>query len=508
MDDFTLYALIFLAVITCTIVFILVYLLIDKNKQLNHAKIILKEVHESFEHLDDQAKLIIKTDLELNKAQEQLDLRLSGLDTLQKISRLVSTTLDEDEIFHRLKLVFNTNLNFEKIIIFTFTQNDPEKSIKSQIHFGVSQDDMRFIIAHLNQGHVLLEKCQQGNSFSSINCPQQLNEKITQIFHVHHFIIAPIFTQNGMIGIVFVGNQASTASITAGDEELIAILANQIGQAIENARLFEQIYRSRQELEKNVHDRTQELELALNEVQKISKTKTEFISAVSHELRTPLTSIKGYASLLMTGKLGEIPDSVKERLGKINTHSDNLVTLINNLLDISRIESGRVPMNITSCNLTHIIENVYDLLTPQFKDKQLHFKTNIPKELPDIPIDSSQVERIFINLIGNAIKFTPDSGTIYVDINFDSMQTTTTISDTGIGISETDLKCLFDEFYRVENTINQNVKGTGLGLPLAKKIVEAHKGQMWVTSKLNEGTTFHFTLPLAQEKINPEEPKK
>jgi signal transduction histidine kinase len=111
-------------------------------------------------------------------------------------------------------------------------------------------------------------------------------------------------------------------------------------------------------------------------------------------------------------------------------------------------------------------------------------------------LDASQAERIFINLISNAIKFTPENGTISVDARLHNKAVTIEVSDTGIGISEEDIARLFDEFYRVDNQINQNVKGTGLGLPLAKKIVEAHKGKMWITSKLNEGTTFHFTLPV------------
>lgn len=119
-------------------------------------------------------------------------------------------------------------------------------------------------------------------------------------------------------------------------------------------------------------------------------------------------------------------------------------------------------------------------------------------------LDSSQVERIFINLISNAIKFTPEDGTISAKAHLDKDIVTVEVSDTGIGISEEDITRLFDEFYRVDNQINQNVKGTGLGLPLAKKIVEAHKGTMWITSTLNQGTTFHFTLPV--NPLSSEEP--
>ncbi|MCK5179428.1 MAG: HAMP domain-containing histidine kinase, partial [Candidatus Omnitrophica bacterium] len=265
-----------------------------------------------------------------------------------------------------------------------------------------------------------------------------------------------------------------------------------------NARLFEQVFRSQQILEAKVHDRTNQLESALKEVQNISKTKSEFVSAVSHELRTPLTSIKGYASILMAGKLGNVPDQVRKRLGKINTHSDNLVKLINDLLDISRIESGRFEMKINKCNLVTMIDNIRDLLTPQMKEKGIQWAEDIDGAIPEMMLDSSQAERIFINLISNAIKFTPKNGTISVNARLNNGVVTVEVSDTGIGISDEDIARLFDEFFRVDNQINQNVKGTGLGLSLAKKIVEAHKGRMWITSKVNEGTTFHFTLPVEQ----------
>ncbi len=155
--------------------------------------------------------------------------------------------------------------------------------------------------------------------------PQQGQGKDSPDFEAEHFIFSPILTQRGSIGFVFAGNRFNAPAVTQGDEELITILAGQIGQSIENAQLFEKVFRSSQELELKVADRTKQLAGALQKVNDISKKKTEFISAVSHELRTPLTSIKGYAAILIAGKIGEVPPAVKERLAKINSHSDNLV---------------------------------------------------------------------------------------------------------------------------------------------------------------------------------------
>lgn len=472
---------------------ILALALVVKLEQIRELKKSLQKLMRSFHELDEQAKLIVNTDLELNRAQEQLDKRLDGLDALQKTSRLISTTLDQNEIFHRLGQPLISGLGFEKNLILMF---DADKKLHCRVESGFTKEEILFSVSRLEKDTDLNAALKEGHTFSSATSPKQRKEKIIQIFDIEHFILTPILTQDGMIGIVFVGNRSDAYAVTEGDEELISILASQIGQALENAQLFEQVYRSRQELESKIQDRTKQLAVALEEVKKVSKMKSDFISAVSHELRTPLTSIKGYASILITGKIGDIPQQVKERLEKINKHSDNLVKMINDLLDISRIESGKVEMKFAKYKISSIIENVLDILTPQIKDKGIQLKTQIDPGAPDIIVDLSQFERVFINLLGNAIKFTPLKGIITVGAKKDQNTILFSVADSGIGIKEEDLPKLFNEFYRVENEINQSVKGTGLGLALAKNIVEAHRGKIWVTSKVNAGTTFCFTLPI------------
>ena len=482
---------------------ILIFLLIFRTEQVNTLRESLAKMQRSFNDLDEQAKLIVKTDLELNKAQEELDRRLNGLNALQKTSRLISTTLDEDEIFRRLDQPLMNELGFEKNLILMY---DADKKLHCRIDSGFSKEEIIYILAQLEKDRSLGSALREGHTFSSVGSPKQRKEKIAQLFDVEHFILAPILTQEGIIGILFVGNRSSASAVTEGDEELLSILANQIGQSLENAQLFEQVYRSRQDLESKIQDRTKELASALEEVNKISKMKTDFISAVSHELRTPLTSIKGYASLLMTGKIGDVSPDVKDRIAKINKHSDSLVKLINDLLDISRIESGRVEMLFTPANVTALIDNVRDLLTPQMKDKSINFVTQIAPGVPSISVDKAQFERVFINLVGNAIKFTPVNGQITVSAALEQDHVLFSVADNGIGISEKDLAKLFDEFYRVENEINASVKGSGLGLSLAKNIVEAHHGKIWITSQVGKGTTFYFTVPLEHKDVPAEGP--
>lgn len=462
----------------------------------------MQEEHEklmrSFNELDEQAKLIVRTDLELNKAQEELDKRLNGINALQRASRQIAQALNETEIFQRLGPDLFEELGFSLMLMVTYDeQNKPRK----RISYNIPDDKVNTILSRFEKDDRLRVALSERHTFSSNNASRATKEKIIAIFEADHFVLAPIFTQNSTTGFVFVGNRYNAPLVTQGDEELIGILAGQIGQNIANAQLFEKVFRSSQDLELKVKERTKQLASALNQVNEISQKKSEFISAVSHELRTPLTSIKGYAAILMAGKIGEIPEAVKERLNKINAHSDNLVSLINNLLDIARIESGRVELKFELKSPRAMIDNVVDLLTPQIKEKNLKLTVTIPDNINAVYIDASHAERIFINLINNAIKFTPSLGSITVtaspviDKGFASFH----VTDTGIGIAADDLKKLFDEFYRVENEINQNVKGTGLGLTLAKNIVEAHHGTISVKSQVGVGTTFLFTLPTSKE---------
>jgi len=470
-------------------IFVISYM--EKSRRLKSS---LVKLNKSFTELDEQAKLIVKTDLELHKAQAELDKRFSGLDALQKTSRMVSTTLDETEIYNRLRRPLLTDLGFEKILVMTGSANE---EFSPQVTWKFNEQDIEKILLFIKSHPQIVSALQENQILSSDKRITDIKaQDILEDLGIKHYVIAPILSQNNMLGVILAADSSDSFVMTEGDKELISILADQVGQAIRNARLFEEVYRSRQGLEAKVSERTKQLTQALDDVKKISEMKSEFISAVSHELRTPLTSIKGYASILMAGKVGEIPTSVKERLEKINKHSDNLVKLINDLLDISRIESGRVEMKYTKQDIHVIIENIKDLLTPQMREKNIQFAAEIPPGLPQVSIDANQIERVFINLVSNAIKFTPEKGQITITADKEKDEIKFTVSDTGIGIKKEDQEKLFAEFYRADNEINQVVKGTGLGLSLVKKIIEAHGGKVWLTSKMNEGSHFFFTLPI------------
>ncbi|MDD2679202.1 MAG: GAF domain-containing sensor histidine kinase [Candidatus Omnitrophica bacterium] len=477
----------------------LAILLIYKVYRLNQLQPKFNSVKKSLDDMDEQAKLIVRTDMELNKIQEALDKKITGLYALQRLSRIISMTLEEDQIFKRIQAEYLEDLGLEKGCGFLWDERNKQFALRFSI--GYRDDEIMAIKSFVNNSQEkFLDFIINDKTLSSVPGANDLisAQQLNTVFKVISFIISPLLPQQNNRGLIFVGTENPETVITEGDEELIKILATQLGQALENARLFEKTWRAQQELEKKVTERTHELTLALEEVKKISARKTNFVSSVSHELRTPLTSIKGYAAILLTGKLGELPKDVRERLEKINRHSDELVHMVNELLDISRIESGKVTMRTEICNLKEIVDKVEDLLSGQLKERKLSLTTGITQDANLVLADRTQIERVFINLISNAMRFTPAQGKITVTSRKVDKMIEVGVRDTGCGIPEEAQEAIFEEFFRVDNAINQEVRGTGLGLTLVKHIVEAHNGKIWVKSKIGSGSTFSFTLPAAE----------
>ena len=484
--------------ITSSII-LLSFALMLKIRRVKQLNLNIVNLRESLEEMDEQAKLIVRTDLELNKTHEELDKRIDCLFALQRISYDLSRTLDQKDIFLRLSPERLQEIGFSKAIIL---ENDAaSEALKHQI--GFSEEELSSIKNEFNRKNIFRMIKEGNRAVSSIPGDGEENNEtaktILGLTKLDSFVIAPILKKDGFYGLLLLGNASRETPLTEGDKELASILSTQIGQALDNAELFESAYSQHQELEKKVTERTKELSDALNEIQIINKRKSDFVSAVSHELRTPLTSIKGYASILLSDKLGVLPAEIKERLGKINKHSDELTHMINDMLDIARIESGKFPMKLEPLYLRQIAEAVIDLLVPQLKEKSINVQTRLPQQLPLVLADKTQIQRVLINLMGNAIKFvSQNTGQIRISSFEFSDNIQIDVSDNGTGMSEHDASRIFDEFYRVDNTINQKVKGTGLGLTLVKNIIQAHQGKIWVESRLNQGSTFSFSLPKAK----------
>ncbi|MCK5533839.1 HAMP domain-containing histidine kinase [bacterium] len=231
-------------------------------------------------------------------------------------------------------------------------------------------------------------------------------------------------------------------------------------------------------------------------LRKLNKMKDDFVSLVSHELRTPLTSIKGYTSILLSCNLGELNDQQKEKMERIAKHVKRLTSLITGLLDLSKIRYGKIDYEGKFISLLELVKNIVEELDIQAKDKDINLEIEISSGLPDVYVDEKLLSRVFINLIGNAIKFTPQGGKITIRAVNEADMVKVYCIDTGIGISPADSNKIFSEFYRIKNKDITKTEGTGLGLAIVKHIIEINQGKIWVESEESKGSRFIFTLPI------------
>ncbi|NQS99886.1 MAG: hypothetical protein HQ595_02280 [Candidatus Omnitrophica bacterium] len=474
-----------------------VYLIVLTEKQRKgrvNLQQSLDQLKKTYNELDEQAKIIVKKDLELNKTQDDLDKKLNSLYTLHKLSQAIGSAFDAEKLFSQIDKSFISELGFDRGLI--VLSGEKTEELIFAVAVGYSATKQREIGQYLSKNKIVAEINKPKLAEKSpVLKPRQ--KELLKILSVSSFCIVPIVSPGAKLGLIIVGTDLPYSRATEGDLEIISILAGQIAAGIDNVKLYEQLWQSHRDLEQRIKLRTKELGSANEKLKKIDKLKSEFVSAVSHELRTPLTSIKGYAAILMAGKLGELPAPVKQRLEKINKHSDSLAKLVNDLLDISRIESGKAAMRFEELDLKDLVDEIADLMMPPLKEKKIQLSVEVAEELPACLGDRTQIGRVLTNLLGNAVKFTPEKGKITVRAKADKKLLQIDVQDSGIGIADSDLAKIFEEFYRVDNSVNQEVKGTGLGLSLVKQIVEAHQGKLWAQSKVGKGTTFSFTLPKA-----------
>jgi PAS domain S-box-containing protein len=230
----------------------------------------------------------------------------------------------------------------------------------------------------------------------------------------------------------------------------------------------------------------------------VERMKSEFVSLVSHELRTPLTSIKGYVDMLMDGDAGELKQDQVDFLQVVSKNAERLVTLVTDLLDVSKIEAGAMRLNLAPLDLAGVISEVVANLRPLNESKKQNVNINLPEKMPPLTGDTGRIAQVLTNLVSNACRYTPSGGTIRVDVRPEVEFVKISVTDTGIGISPEEQKKLFTKFFRAENPDVQKVGGTGLGLWIARSLVLMHGGEITVASLPGKGSTFTFTLPIDQ----------
>ena len=226
-----------------------------------------------------------------------------------------------------------------------------------------------------------------------------------------------------------------------------------------------------------------------------SKAKSEFLANMSHELRTPMNAILGFNEMLQDGLYGEVPAALREPLADIQVNGRHLLRLINDVLDLSKIEAGRMELALGDYSVREVVDIVYTSLRSLAAEKGLDFVIDVPADLPVAHGDNGRIIQCLMNLAGNAIKFTRQ-GKVEIGVERVGSELVYRVADTGIGIPKDELENVFKEFRQVDSTVTREFGGTGLGLSITRKFVEMHGGRVWVESEIGRGCTFFFALPL------------
>lgn len=313
-------------------------------------------------------------------------------------------------------------------------------------------------------------------------------------------IVLQLTQESTVIGYVCLGSQL-VSSYTPRDIRLLEAIEQELVIAIQNARSVDKVRELNATLQQRVNEATRELRASNAQLQRLDEAKDEFISMASHQLRTPLTSIKGYISMLMEGDVGKVSNDQKHLLQEAFVSSERMVRLIGDFLNVSRLQTGKFIIDKQPVDLAKLVGREIESLGPNAAARSLKFTYKQPKNVPKLSLDESKIQQVIMNFADNAIYYSKEKSTIKVSLTVVKDRVEFTIKDTGIGVPLAEQNNLFSKFFRATNARKQRPDGTGVGLFLAKKVIDAHDGRVIFESKENKGSTFGFSLPLSKLRV-------
>jgi two-component system sensor histidine kinase GlrK len=326
-----------------------------------------------------------------------------------------------------------------------------------------------------------LKKLEEFSQRDIYNKIKQLDIAVTDSYSIALVIIIATLLTGVVISIIITGNITRPLSVMKKKTHEIA--KGHFDISLQHSSLPE------------MNELADAFNVMCTRLKQVDKMKSDFLSVMSHELRTPLSSIQEGTNLLLEGIGGKITERQEKLLTIIAEEDKRLINLVNSILDLSKMEAGMMKYNFEQGHIIPLIKRTLVEITPIVKAKNIKFKGNFSDDLPSVEMDKEMITRVLRNLLGNAIKFTPNGGIIDISVGKQDGWIEASISDTGPGIPEDDFETIFDKYKQIEFPGSDKKKGTGLGLSIVKHIVTAHGGQVWVKSTLGAGSTFTFALP-------------
>jgi GAF domain-containing protein len=412
---------------------------------------------------------------------KQTQHRLSEVFTLYTLAKQVTSSLELNTVLDSIVSTLKLSINCRACSLFLLDEESRILEIKAAA--GIRPRWRKE--ARLKMGEGIAGKAV--SLAQSLYIPDVRQDPIFVPFDpaVRSLLVVPMISKDRVTGALCIDDDKPDA-FSPDDERLLAIAAAQAAVAIENAQLYE-----------SSKNRAEELAKAYDELQTVDRLQKEFVQNVSHELRTPLTFIKGYVELMLEETMGELSELQRNSLHIVARRADAMTRLINNLLSLQQVEME--PLRPNRMSLAEVTRRALESAEAAATKAGIVLRAEIPEALPPVWGDSNYLEQVFDNILGNAIKFSPDGGEISVCIVEEGEYLRVAISDTGIGIANDKLEKIFERFYQVDGSPTRRFGGTGLGLALVRKTIEAHGGKVWAESQLGQGSTFFFTLPILKD---------
>jgi signal transduction histidine kinase len=452
----------------------------DLDVMRDSIKQLFGELSDSKDKLEEYSRTLER---KVEVRTQELARSVEELQALGEVSQAVSSTLDLQKVLATIVAHAVELSGTESGAIYEFDETSEEFELRAT--HRMSEE---LIQAIRDSGVKLGETAVgwAGVNREAVQIPDILEEptyptrEIMKREGFRALLAVPLLREDRLIGGLVVRRRAP-GQFQKETVDLLQTFATQSALAIQNARLFREI-----------EAKGRELEIA-------SKHKSDFLANMSHELRTPLNAILGYTELIIDKIYGDVPENIQEVLERVEKNGRHLLGLINDVLDLSKIEAGQLLLSLDDYSMKEVVHTVFTSVESLAAEKNLELKVSVSPEVAHGKGDQQRISQVFLNLVGNAIKFT-EAGEVRVEATASNDNFVVSISDTGPGLSEADKQMIFEEFHQVDGSSTRKKGGTGLGLSIAKRIVEMHGGRIWVESTVGKGSTFWFTLPVRVER--------
>jgi signal transduction histidine kinase len=413
---------------------------------------------------------------------EELAQSVAELRALGEVSQAVNSTLDLEMV---LDTIVSKSVQLAGTDAGTIYVYDPATAeFQARANYGMSEE----LIDAINETHVGISEAVAASTRERVPVqvpdlrdePASLAQEIVLRAGYRARLIVPLLGADAVVGALVV-RRKEPGEFPKSTVDLLQTFAAQSVLAIQNAHLFREI-----------EDKGRQLEVA-------SQHKSQFLANMSHELRTPLNAILGYTELILDNIYGETPDKMRGVLDRVQSNGKHLLGLINDVLDLSKIEAGQLTLSLAEFQIKDVVHGVFSVVESLATNKQLALRVEVPANLPLARGDERRLTQVLLNLVGNAIKFT-DQGEVAIKAFAANGSYTLSVHDTGPGIAESDRTKIFEEFQQADSSATKKKGGTGLGLSISKRIVELHGGRIWVESDVGKGSMFAFEVPVTVDK--------